>query len=148
VEQSPQCAASLCTSQQSLSQSTEPEGHSQLPALQSAPSPQWSQRLPQCCGSLSTFQQLPSPHASVGFWVQAPTQAPFSHLRSASQAWPQSPQFSGSLCTSAQAMPHNFSPGAHWHTPARHTWPGKKQKARQAPHDTDAWVRSAHSAEQ
>jgi hypothetical protein len=148
VVQEPQWALSRCRSKQPLEQLVVPAGQSHAPASQKEFVAQRLQVLPQCWRSSVTSQHLPSPQALVGLSVHAPTHWPASHFCPAAQAWAQSPQLAGSLCTSRHDMLHCFCPVGHVHWPARQPEPTVRHGWRQVPQEIFAWLRSAQKAAQ
>lgn len=110
-----------------------PDGHAQVPPLQTSPTPQARPQAPQLAGSLSGSVHTPLQLRSA----RGQTQLPFRHVSAGLQTWPQAPQLSGSRRSCTQASPQivRFAPqfgrqrppGLLQYSPGAHTFPQAPQ---------------------
>jgi hypothetical protein len=122
LPQAPQLAASEVTSTHWPLHATKPAGHAHDPALQVCPPVQASAQVPQFWRSLAMSMQL-APQA-VYVALHEATQAPvWQKVAGESHAFPQAPQFCGSLTSERQMPLHSSVPTGQVHVPATHVVP-------------------------
>jgi len=111
----PQLAGSRSTSTHVALHGAVPAGHAQFPAEHCWALGQSLEHVPQCAGFRSRSTQAPLQFVVLGGHVV--TQAPVAHAANAPHAWPQEPQFFGSVEKSTHAEPQLENPDVHAHFP-------------------------------